>query len=555
MKKELKNELDELKKDKELWKTTVTAIPLPAIISFILSINGKPQVLKVGLYIYAFSFIVLTAKYILTAKKTLTTNDFLSGTSESKIVDKYPSLHRYTWGVVGFSVVLTLLFVFVPPVNSTVVQLINGTPTATASVTPLPTSTFTPTFTSLPSPTPTTLSDATYILVVLDASAAMQEPFDTQTKWDAALRSVRGIMDGLDPLARYGLVVIGGEPAQSGDDPCREPSNLKVPFGNRAAVSSAIDQLQPAGGGSLYTAFILANNQFRSLPSGANGTMIYITGSSDICDQDEWAALKKFLQIPGAGGVVAQLFSEIIMIDNDQALTRTIQDQLEAVSLNLNVQAPPSIFYITQINNTVINHFDERIAIIATNLPTIAPTLPLLSTATSSPTPLPGVPPVIPPLPTNTNIPPTNTPTFTRTFTPTFTKSVTPSFTPWPNIVNITIPGNGTNFGCPDGQECVKSVTVQWMPETQAAAQGLYLSIWVKPYPGDDNYLYYSQSPLVYVGDGIWQSTQVYLGGAGDPTGTPFTIYAIVTNQPYGTGIQTSPLPTHSQETLIGVTR
>jgi len=471
--------------------------------------------------------------------------------------------YKYHWAaksilyLAGFSIAVSVFYI------STFIGFIPDccgiAPTPTPTITGTPTSTFTPT--SPPTPTPTTISDATYILIVLDASERMREPFDNKTKWDAALESVRGIIDGLDPLANYGLIVVGGQVDGSSlsDDgnPCGEPSKLNVQFTNRENVSNLIGKLQPAGGGSLYTAFNLANNQFREdvvLPPGAIGTIIYITGSSDNCDQNEWVQLERLFKIPGPGGVVADLYSEIIVIDNKEALTRTIQEQFESLSTNLSVQAPPSIIYIQETtNNTVISNVDNHIdASVEKIPPTPTFTLRPQATSTASRTLAPGVPTIV--LPTSTNIPPTKTftPTITKTSAPTFTRSSTPS--PLPPPFGIISPGN-ISLGCQQNEDCMIPVTVQWISDTQAATQGLSLSIWVKPYPGDSNYLFYSQTPLTYQGNYLWTSNPVIVGQIGDPPGTPFAIYAIVTNQSYSTGVATSPLPAHSNESVIQVTR
>lgn len=549
----LREEFLEFIRDRLALRTSTISISIPTLISLLSVIAGRIDILTVSIYILIVVFIASNSVYILLAQKEVLTVSVRGEDPTKKLIHRYRFFLPVARGGLVLSVLLTSVFYFMPPFNRPVNIIVHGTLTPIPTNTSTSTATGTSTFTSTPNPTPTVISDATYILIVLDASAEMQEPFDTTTKWEAALESVRGIIAGLDPLANHGLVVIGGESMQSGDDPCREPSSLKVPFSNQAAVSAAIDQLEPTGGGSLYQAFTLANNQFRNMPPGGNGTLVYITGSSDICGQDEWAELKRLFQIPGPGGVVAQLFSEIIVIENDQAIRRTIQDQLEAVSPNLNVQAPTSISHIQQTNNTVINNFDNRIEVITANLPTSTPTLPLLPTMTRSLTPNSGL--TVDILPTSTHIPPTFPPTITMTFVPTFTKSVTPSFTPWPNLVNITNPRNGASLNCSASDICPVTVTIQWIPDTQAVAQGLYLSVWVKPYPGNPDYLFYSQTQVAHLGNGVWQSDPVYIGQAGDEPGTPFAIYAIVTNQPYGSATQTTPLPAHSIGASIQVTR
>jgi len=143
-------------------------------------------------------------------------------------------------------------------------------------------------------------------MIVVDASEEMNEAFGGKTKLQAALESIDVILEGLDPDANYGLIVIGGSTLGEGVDPCDEPSVVKYPFTSQNIVNREIVQLQPAGGGSLYTAFNLARDQFRGLQPDTVRTMIYITGSSDACEnRDEWKDLEKLLNVLGDVDVVA----------------------------------------------------------------------------------------------------------------------------------------------------------------------------------------------------------------------------------------------------------
>ena len=183
-------------------------------------------------------------------------------------------------------------------------------------------------------------------------------------------------------------------------------------------------------------------------------------------------------------------------------------------------------------------------------LPSLTPIVVSTDTSTLTPT-------KIPPTITDTYVPPSNTPT---NIPPADTATNVPPTTEPPplppDVLYITEPVNGAAFNCPKSEECIISVIIQWISKTQAEVQGLYLSIWVKPYPGNTGYLFSSQTEVSYLGDGFWQSYPVYIGQKDlDEPGTPFAIYAIVTNQPYATNQHLSPLPPHITEVSIEITR
>jgi hypothetical protein len=309
--------------------------------------------------------------------------------------------------------------------------------------------------------------------------------------------------------------------------------------------------LRPEGGGSFYSAYSLAKNQLQDLPNETIRTLIFITGASDTCEtESEWTAIQNLMSVSDS---TFNIFSQIIILDDDGIKSRTLAEQFNSLSDdNINVQAPQSISEIqsggvtlVHIVNNITNYVESKITPSPTGRPTLA--LTLANTATLMPDEIPVV--LLTSTPTKTL---TFTPTYTKAWTPTVTKSFTPSPPPPFGIIG---PGNGS-LGCQLNEDCMITVTVQWISDTQAATQGVYLSVWVKPYPGDSNYLFYSQTPVIYQGNTIWKSDPVIVGQKGvDEPGTPFAIYAIVTNQPYGTGVKVSPLPAHSSESVIQVTR
>jgi hypothetical protein len=193
----------------------------------------------------------------------------------------------------------------------------------------------------------------------------------------------------------------------------------------------------------------------------------------------------------------------------------------------------------------------------ATTLPPTSDAIPTRTpTPTATQTPIPTATETPPP-PTSTT-PPTSTapppppPPPTATPTPSLPTD-TPSPTDFPETLSIIGPGNGQSLNCSQDQLCIISVGVQWVPESQR--QGRNLSIWVRPLPDNPNEQYWAQAPPQYNGNGIWQSNEVYIGKIGDPPGTPFRIYALVTIETYGQGEVRQSLPPALMQHDIGVTR
>lgn len=229
-------------------------------------------------------------------------------------------------------------------------------PTAFTPVTP----TITPT---IPSFTPTSISSSIYVMLVLDASAAMTAAFDGKTKWDAARESAQAIMDGLDPGANYGLVVIGGSTPSEGVDPCNQPSVARTSFSARSAVGRQIDQLQPEGSGSLYSAFFLARRQFESLPANTVRALVVITDTTDECQrQDEWKGLENLSKVMDEAGL--EFHSEIIVLDEaDNYGLRFAADRIGIWSKRkIVLQFPRDFSTLHETNSTVVDKFTNYAA-------------------------------------------------------------------------------------------------------------------------------------------------------------------------------------------------
>lgn len=302
-------------------------------------------------------------------------------------------------------------------------------PTLPPTVTRFPPSaTVTPvilnTATTIPSYTPTSAFSSVYYMLVLDASAAMGEPFDGRTKWDAALETAQTILDHLEPGANYGLAMIGASETTEGIDPCNEPSVARTPFSARAVVSNQLPQLEPAGGGSLYSAFILARQQFDGLPADTVKTLIVITDTRDECQsQDEWQGLENQFKARGEAGV--DFHTEFIVLDEafDPGFEFVAARVMSASSL-VNVQFMETNTTLQEAFETSLGRVKSYVDASLASRPTGTP-----ESSGFTSTPESG-------LPTNT----LGASSFTltpRPGTPTFTPTIT--FTPAPQTATVTL--------------------------------------------------------------------------------------------------------------------
>jgi hypothetical protein len=336
-------------------------------------------------------------------------------------------------------------------------------PTALTALTP----------TTVPSYTPTSPASSVYYMIVLDAAAQMTESFSGRIKWEAARESAQAIMDGLEPGAKYGLVVIGGLATTEGIDPCNEPSVARSPFSARNPVSDQISQLQPAGGGSLYSAFFTARRQFEGLPANTVKTLIVITDGVDECQsQNEWLGLESLFKAMDEAGL--EFHSEIIVLaegldSQTQAVVKRIDDSSTAV----NVQLPSDNSLLQSTDEIVLGNVKNYVDFILATRPTETPDsiaftltpesgLPTntLSASSYTVTPRPGL------QQTNTLgassytlTPKPGTPTFTPTITftaiprtatitltPTITRTPTPTQPPFVELLSSSY--RTTGIGC-----------------------------------------------------------------------------------------------------------
>jgi hypothetical protein len=539
-------DLVSLIQDQQTWIRFGISV-VPGIISFFLKVQGNPDALYVGLYTSFFVFVLLVSVHILTSRIALQSVLVANQEQQSEKTEyKYKSLRPVSISMLVILFVTTLVLVFVPPYNVVAKNFVYGTPTPTPTYTltftPTTSSTPTlpPTFTSTPTPTSTPKEHGIYYMLVLDASEKMLESFDGKTKWDAALGAINAILESREEEANYGLVVIGGSELPTDTDPCSQPSVPILVFSSRQAVLDYVNDLEPLGGGSIFAAFNLAKDQFKSLPENTVRNLVFITGSSDACEKrNEWDDLERAFKFPGGIGV--ELYSEIIVLEQNRILSETIEDQFQDVSTNLNVQSPTNFITLSQTNNSVIynvlnnvtNYIETTIASFSTSTP-----LPVIFTATRSLTPRPGETITMPP---TSN--PSNTPTFTPTFIPTLTKTFTPSVTqPPPFNCQSTSPNiNTASFGGSASINSPAPCTTGITSGDAIPASGGYTNpdnaiIWVFVYP--PNGPFYPQSPNACEGSpspppvqggGGW-NVPVYFGNTGDSSRS-FDLVVVFTDQ------------------------
>ena len=416
----LRDEIAEFIQIRFAWWKTVLTFAVPVLVSIWFYVSDKPDFIWLTIYVFIFYLLFYNSLHVLFAREKLPEVELaLEKKDRNPAVPKYRLLIPFGWGGLILACGLILAFGFLAPLNTPVNNVMYGTPTASPTVTVTPTITLTPTSTQTFTPTPK--AQGVYYMIVLDASEAMQDSFDGQTKLDALKTAADSILQNFEPGSNYGLIVVGGEPNPAEVDLCNEPSSLKVPFSPRSTITNQISQLQPVGGGSLSSAFALAENQFDGLNDRTVRVLIYITGSSDACSRDEWKALQSYLKIPGNSDL--KLHSEIIVLDSGGTLAaQNIPQTLHAISQEINVQVPQNTSALQQAADTAVSNINTYIQETINNYPTL--------------TPIPSETPELP-TPTSKPVTPTLTPTITATpsITPTYgaptvaltwTASVTP---------------------------------------------------------------------------------------------------------------------------------
>lgn len=298
------------------------------------------------------------------------------------------------------------------------------------------------TVTTIPSYTPTSPASSVFYMIVLDVSAQMNEPFAGRTRWEAAREATETILNGLEPGAQYGLVTIGGSATNEGIDPCNQPSVARMPFSARSAVLDHVSQLQPAGGGSLYTAFFLARQQFEGLPASMVKALIVITDGVDECPgQNEWLRLESLIKAMDEAG--PEFHSEIVVLaEGLDPQSAAVVKRIDESSSFVNFQLPTDQALLQLAGETVLGNVGSYVNSVLDARPTETPDalrftltpesgLPTntLSASSYTYTPIPGF---------ETNTPGPSSYTLTpRPGTATFTPTVT--FTPVPRTATMTL--------------------------------------------------------------------------------------------------------------------
>ena len=292
-----------------------------------------------------------------------------------------------------------------------------------------PTVTYTPptltTATANPTYTPTSVASFVHYMIVLDASSGMNGDFDGGTKWDAASESIQAILDGLEPDANYGLVVLGGSNVTN-EDSCDQPSVARTLFSTERVVSDQIMSLQPGGGGSLVSAFTLAYRHFEGLPTNTVHVLIVITDAGDECRrQDEWAGLENLYKVTDEAGV--DFHSEIIVMD--QMIDLSVDgaaSRMEALSPDINIRLLQNGASLQDALDSAIGEIQDYVksALAARPTQTVEP-------ASQTPTPDSSISSDTPGASSYTLTPRPGTPTVTPSVTLTpLPASATPSLTP-----------------------------------------------------------------------------------------------------------------------------
>jgi len=407
---------------------TILTFAVPAGVSIWFYQSGELDYVWLTIYGFVVYLLLYNSLHILFAREKLPDVELIvEKSARNRSVAKYRQLVPFGWGGLLLACGFIMVFGFLSPVNTPVNNVIYGTITHTPTITVTPTLTTTSTATITLTPTstqtftPTPKTQGVYYMIVVDASETMQESFDGQTKLDLAKEAVNAILENFEPGANYGLVVIGGEPSVSGADLCSEPSSLKVPFSARPIITNQISQLQPAGGGSISEAFVLAKNQFDGLDERTARVLIFITGSEDGCARDEWQDLQNYVKLEGDAGL--KLHGEMIVLDSNKKLpVRRVSQFFSPFSKNIIAQYPPNLFAFRQAYAAAVENINTYVQQTIGSFPTLTP-VPSNTPETPSPT----LGPVTPSSTPTITLTPSITPTFGEpTLALTWTASVTP---------------------------------------------------------------------------------------------------------------------------------
>lgn len=386
------------------------------------------------------------------------------------------------------------------------------------------------------SPTPTPTPPPARVEIVLDVSSRMSEELDEpgKTKLDVARDGALQLVDTFEgKLVEVALRFVTNSNGQACE--ISKENSLVVDFTQdldkiRQALNDAVpDEI---GEAPLTDTLSAAVNDAEK--SSGPLTLFIFAGGDDTCQKSVEIFFSGIEAIP-VTSINYNTFLILLLGRDEQP--RWTENKVLNVSLGL-VREAKDVQQITY-------NFGREVA------NSLRPSAPEPADSPDDPL-VPAAPPAIEIIPTPT---PTTSPVLMPTFTsppPTFTLTPIPPTAP-PKPFTILGPLNGTAYNCDPEELCIQTVTVQWVPKEQTG--NLHLSIWVKPYPGDSNYWYYVQASPYPIGNSQWTSTEIYLGTIGDPIGTPFRIFALVTTDEYFRDQSFGNLPGYVLSSFVDVTR
>jgi hypothetical protein len=314
---------------------------------------------------------------------------------------------------------------------------------------------------------PPNLAETTYYMVVLDASDAMKEPFDTYpSKWVAVQEAFQQFYARSHPDSNYGLVLIGGQnPQERSREHCFLPTVPMIPVVSESGkvlphrkltlpnLQDQIEGQQPQGGASLIRAFFLAKNHLESHKLGepiSSMVIVLIANASDSCaGKIDWDTLADTIELANEKIAVRK---ELILLDMDatQEVTAFADETNAKNDPNMIVQVVSnyyelklSISYVMERNEATVEALQTAATATAQSEKNPIPNTGGQGPATGMTiTPMPRRVVVAASATSTHTLTPIATSTFTPTltFTPTVTSTLTRTKTPTLPPINKPLP-------------------------------------------------------------------------------------------------------------------
>lgn len=219
------------------------------------------------------------------------------------------------------------------------------------------------------------------VLIVLDASGSMKEPWGQSTRWETARQLLSKTIDSLQrvyPKVEFGLRLFGHQSRHS-ERNCRD-SKLEVPFGklNASNIQEILDKVTPKGWTPIAYSLEQAAQDFVTSGSQAHNAIILITDGLETCNGDICAAgrmlqEKKISLKPYVIGLglannekhffdcVGKFFDVVDAPQFREALNISITQSLQPTTTQinlLNAQGKPTE---TDIELTIYDHYNGAI--------------------------------------------------------------------------------------------------------------------------------------------------------------------------------------------------